>query len=140
MVPTGTKLRFKHPMYTVTILTPEDMLISDIDTAKDLVKQFYPKANDPALTDLLESSKGLKSYRPYFVAAYLIFSEYRRILKADEVTFDYNTMYTVQGLLSMQKAKDVGDTIADQWSVDNLLDQIVNPDVSSNSGVSAFVI
>lgn len=113
--------------------------ILDIDTAKTIVRQFYSSAADPALEDLLESSKSVdKGYRPYFVAAYFIHADYRRIVKADEVTFDYDAAYTVQGLLTMQKSKDCNDVSFDScWSVDTILETVQNDIFSAPS---AFVL
>lgn len=113
--------------------------ILDIETAKTIVRQFYSSATDPALEDLLESSKSAdKGYRPYFVAAYFIHADYRRIVKADEVTFDYDAAYTVQGLLTMQKAKDCSDTSFDPcWAVETILDT-VQSDIFT--APSAFVL
>lgn len=113
--------------------------IVDIDLAKTIVRQFFSSATDPALEDLLESSKSVnKGYRPYFVAAYFIHADYRRIVKADEVTFDYDAAYTVQGLLNMQKAKDCNDSSFDPcWSVETILNTVQDDIFSSPS---AFVL
>lgn len=100
--------------------------IKDIEQAKTIVKQFYQAAADPALEDLLESSKSVnKGYRPYFVAAYFIYAEYRKLVKADEVTFSYDTKYTVEGLLNLQKSKDCNDSSIDPcWNVDTILNNL----------------
>ncbi len=113
--------------------------ITDIDNAKQIVQQFYPKAADPVLEDLLESSKSIsRGYRPYFVAAYMIWTEYRRIVKADEVTFDYNVKFTIEGLLQTQLAKDCGDINIDEcWQVNIILDQLAGDVFTSPS---AFVL
>lgn len=113
--------------------------IKDLDQAKTIVKQFYQAAADPALEDLLESSKSAnKGYRPYFVAAYFIYSEYRKLVKADEVTFSYDTKYTVEGLLNMQKAKDCNDTSIDPcWLVSTILDNLAQDTFTQPS---AFVL
>jgi len=113
--------------------------ITDIDSAKAIVQQFYKAAADPALEDLLESSKSPnKGYRPYFVAAYFMYTEYRRIIKADEVTFAYDLKFTIEGLLNTQKAKDCNDTSIDEcWQVGTILDPLTGETFTSPS---AFVL
>lgn len=112
--------------------------IKDIDEAKSITIQFYSNAKDPALTDLLEASKSDNSYRPYAVAAYFMLTEYRRIKKADEVTFEYDLQYTIEGLLKMQLARDCNDTTIDEcWLASTLLDQL-QKDLFSHP--SAFVL
>jgi hypothetical protein len=117
--------------------------IKDIETASAIVKQFYPNAANPVLEDLLEDSKSATNgYRPYIVSAYLIYTEYRRILKAEDVTFDYNTKFTIEGLINLQKAKDCGDeTIDPCWTTDKILEQI-NTEIATTdfSTPSVFVI
>lgn len=113
--------------------------ISDIDQAKAIVQQFYGAAQDPALSVLLEDSKSqTKGYRPFFVAAYFIWTEYRQLIKADEATFSYDKKFTVEGLLNMQKMRDCNDeTIDPCYKVDVILDEL---DGDSFSSPSVFVV
>lgn len=105
------------------------MAAMDIDVAKSIVKQFYPKALDPALEDILTLSKG-SDYRPYFTAAFFIWAEYRQLIRADEVSFAYDKIYAVKGLLAIQRPIDIGLTdIPPGFTVDNLLAQL--PDANT---------
>lgn len=110
----------------------------DLDTAKKIVKQFYPKAADPALEDLLNSSKG-KDLRPYYVAAFFIWSDYRQLIKADEASWNYDKVWSILGLLNMQKAKDCNDgTIDPCFVVDGLLLQVNGSKPGSGSGNDGY--
>ena len=96
------------------------MIIIDYDTAVTMVKQLYPSAREPMLSIELELTRGIQRYRPYAVYAKFLLVEYRQIIKADEVTFAYNTNAIKQALL-MQKQLDAGDTIPDGQTVDDLM-------------------
>lgn len=96
----------------------------EIERAKTIVQQFFKNAQDPAMEDLLESSKG-SDYRPYFVAAFFIYSDYQQLVKADEVTFAYDKLFSIKGLLNMQRNSDCNLTdIPECYTVDHLLSTI----------------
>lgn len=112
----------------------------DLDTAIAVVQQLYPSAVDPLLGLELEATKGT-NYRPYLVAAKFIITEYRQLVKADTVTFQYDIDKTVRGLLNRQKQLDVGDeaNIPEGQSVDGMLTEICNICAESSSvGISIY--
>lgn len=106
------------------------MILSD---AIAIVQQFYSKAVDPALTDILDLTKGMSSdgvtpyYRPYIAAAMFIAAEYARIEKADVVTFKVDPVTvenTIRNLMAIQRMRDGLDptvTIPDGVTVDEVL-------------------
>lgn len=104
------------------------MFITKLDEAKNIVIENYPNSSNMSLTLslLLESSKALESYRPFFVAANMIFSEYRQLTQAETVKFQYN-LDNIKALLATQKALDneLSD-IKEGFNVDDLLIQITN--------------
>lgn len=95
------------------------MITLNKEGASEIVKQLYPSASDPVLSLELDITKGLLRYRPYAVYFKLLLLEYRRLVKADEVTFAYTD--NLKHILMMQKALDVGDTIPSGQTVDELL-------------------
>lgn len=95
------------------------MITLNKEGASEIVKQLYPSASDPVLSLELDITKGLLRYRPYAVYFKLLLLEYRRLVKADEVTFAYTD--NLKHILAMQKALDVGDTIPPGQSADELL-------------------
>jgi len=104
-------------------------MTTTIDEAKTIVNNIY-QANDVILTDVLTrsvgtNSRGQKVYRPYWTAAFLIITEYRRIKKADDVTFEYNEV-SIKGLLALQDALDDGLTIPLGMGVDDLLESVTD--------------
>lgn len=118
------------------------MIQIDYETAEQLVKQLYPSARDPMLGIELEITKGGVNYRPYLVAAKFILTEYRRIERADEVTFDYDINKSIRGLLNRQAELDLSDTIPAGQSIDSLLDEICNPckETELSSGLGIYLI
>ena len=92
------------------------------EDAAEIIKQLYPSANDPVLSLELEITKGALRYRPYAVYFKLLLLEYRRLVKADEVTFSYTD--NLKHILEMQRALDAGDTIPLGQSVDELLNKL----------------
>jgi hypothetical protein len=99
------------------------MITIDFDTAVEMVKQLYPQAKNPMLTIELELTKGSLRYRPYMVAAKFLLTEYRKIVKADEVTFSYSED-AIRGLLNRQLELDAGDVIPDGQKVEDMLSQL----------------
>lgn len=101
--------------------------MTNIEDAKTIVKGVYPNANEVVLEDVLKRSQGvdkttkLRYYRPYWVAAFLILTEYRRLKKADDVTFEYDVKETVEGLLSLARSLDNTLDVPLGMSVDDLL-------------------
>jgi hypothetical protein len=96
----------------------------DLETSTAMVKQLYPPASDPILSVELELTRGDK-YRPYYVAAKFISMEYRRLIKADDVTFDYDIEMTLRSLLNRQKQLDTNDTsIPEDQTVELMLSEI----------------
>lgn len=118
------------------------MISIDYDTAVAMVKQIYPAAKDPMLNIELELTKGSLRFRPYLVAAKFMLTEYRQIVRADEVTFQYDLEKTIRGLLNRQAELDAGDTtIPEGQSVADILTELCNTcvDVGSNQlGVQIF--
>lgn len=106
----------------------------DVETATAIVKQIYTNAADPMLSLELEVTKGLLRYRPYIVAAKFIMTEYRRLLKADVVNFEYDIDKTVRGLLNQQAKLDLGDTVPEGQTVDDTLLELC--ETCLNSGES----
>lgn len=101
----------------------------NLETAKNVVGNYYT-AKEPSLTLLLEKSKG-SDYRPFYVAAFFIASEYRQLIKADEATFAYDKKESVIALLNMQKPLDRNDpNIPEGFTIDDVLASI-NPDLPS---------
>lgn len=98
--------------------------IIDFDTASAIVKQIYPAAKDPMLSLELELTRGLLRYRPYLVISKFLMTEYRHVIKADEVTFEYNRENAIRGLLNRQKQLDIGDTISEGQTVDDMLSEL----------------
>ena len=103
------------------------MITIELDNAIAIVQQLYPNAADPLLSLELEATKGT-TYRPYYTAAKFIITEYRRIEKADSVTFQYDIERTLRGLLNRQKQLDIGDeeNIPKGQNVDDMLQEICN--------------
>lgn len=99
------------------------MIAIDYDTAVEMVKQLYPTASNPMLDIELQLTKGSLRYRPYMVAAKFLLTEYRKIIKADEVTFAYSEE-AIRGLLNRQLELDAGDIIPEGQTVDDILSQI----------------
>lgn len=100
------------------------MITIELETAIAVVQQLYPNAADPLLSIELEVTKGT-TYRPYITAAKFVLTEYRRLVKADEVTFDYDVEQTVRGLLNRQKQLDIDDeNIPEGQTVDDMLTEI----------------
>lgn len=115
------------------------MISIDYDTAVSMVKQLYPAARDPMLNVELELTRGLLRYRPYAVYFKFLITEYRKIIKADEVTFAYSD--NLRGILERQRELDAGDTIPESQTVDNLLSQIcVNCETSPASGIGLIIV
>jgi len=112
----------------------------DYDTAAALVKQLYPTAKDPMLNIELELTRGQRNYRPYIVAAKFMLTEYRRIVKAEEVTFEYDLVSTIRGLLNRQKELDEQDTIPESQTVDAALLELCQVCGSDSSVVPLGVI
>ena len=114
----------------------------DLETATAIVQQIFPNAADPMLSLELEVTKGLLRYRPYIVAAKFIMTEYRRILKADVVNFEYDVDKTVRGLLNQQAKLDLGDTIPEGQTVEDTLLELCETCLSSGEnyllGVQIF--
>lgn len=106
----------------------------DLETATAIVQQIFLNAADPMLSLELEVTRGLLRYRPYIVAAKFIMTEYRRLLKADVVTFEYDIDKTVRGLLNQQARLDIGDTIPEGQTVEDALTELC--ETCSNSGES----
>ncbi|MBW4633562.1 MAG: hypothetical protein KME30_17185 [Iphinoe sp. HA4291-MV1] len=105
--------------------------INDIDKASNIAKNFLnPRVNVDTLEDLLEASKGSNGYRPYFVAAFLIWTHYQAINRADDVSFQYQKKdFVIEGLLNMQAGYDKypppdGAVIPPGFVVDDLLNQL----------------
>lgn len=96
-------------------------MITDIEEAILITRQIYSKASDPMLTRLLTDSKGSKGFRPWYVAALFILTEYRRLIKADEATFDYDIDKTIQGLIAQQRPYDIGAVIPLGFTLDDLI-------------------
>lgn len=84
----------------------------DLPTATQIVQQLYPGAADPLMTLELESTVIGGVYRPYLVAAKLIMTEYRQIVKADVVTFQYSDDL-IKNLLNRQKDIDTVNGVSD---------------------------
>lgn len=114
-------------------------MINDIEEATGIVQQIYAKAADPMLTRLLNDSKGSKGFRPWYVAALFIYTEYRRLVKADEATFEYNIEQTLDGLMAQQLAYDVGAVIPVGFDLDSLMASICSVCESSHLP-AAFVL
>ncbi|NEP03532.1 MAG: hypothetical protein F6K34_01130 [Okeania sp. SIO4D6] len=92
------------------------------ETALDIIKENYPYQEFKQHTTeiLLENSKG-SDYRPYYVAAYLIKTEYRKVNRVDEVYMEYPSD-VIEGLLKLQTTldKDISD-IPPEHGVEDLL-------------------
>jgi hypothetical protein len=119
------------------------MISIDYDTAEAMVKQLYPAAKNPMLSIELELTRGVINYRPYLTACKFLLTEYRQIVKADEVTFAYNREETIRGLLNRQKELDTGDTIPAGQTVDDVLVELcatcaVTGTISNYLGVNIF--
>lgn len=74
--------------------------------AIEIIKEHYPYENFKPITteDLLEDSKG-SDYRPYYVAANLIKTEYRRVTRIEETYMEYPED-AINYLLELQIGKD----------------------------------
>lgn len=81
------------------------------ETAISIIKENYPYQNFKEFTTdiLLEESKG-SDFRPYYVTAYLIITEYRKVTRIDEVYMSYPSE-VIEGLLKLQGSLD--DDISD---------------------------
>lgn len=84
----------------------------DIDTGIAIVQQLFPNAAEPLMSIELEATKIENNYRPYLVAAKLIMTEYRQVVKADVVTFKYDDN-TIRNLLKRQKEIDTINGVTD---------------------------
>lgn len=114
------------------------------DTAVAIVKQFYSKANDPALTDLLNKysveKDGSVYYRPYIVTAVFFYTEQKLLVKADIASWQKNDQ-AIQGLLNTQKTSDAIDglDVPDAISPDSLNAE-TPPASNDNSGLGFMLI
>lgn len=114
------------------------MIIIDYDTAVEIVKSLYNSAKDPLLNVELELTKGERNYRPYLTAAKLMLTEYRRISKAEEVTFEYTD--NIKALLENQRALDSQDTIPEGQTIDYYLQNLFPNDESVSSSLGIMLI
>ncbi len=106
----------------------------DLETAKAIVKQYFKKAEDPALTDLLNSTKVGDTYRPYMVAGMMIGSDYRQLIKADVAAWAYDKESAVRSLMGMQDAQDKLNNleIPDHLTTGGILEELFPCDPCSN--------
>lgn len=95
----------------------------DLDTGTQIVQQLFPNAADPLMTIELEATKIGNNYRPYLVAAKLIMTEYRRVVRADVVTFDYSDD-TIRNLLKRQQDIDKINGVTDDTTIEDMLAEL----------------
>lgn len=110
----------------------------DLTTAKEIVPQYFRRASDPTLTDLLEKYSVNGYYRPYLVAGLMIYSDYRLLIKADVASWEYDKMNSVKGLLAIQDGQDQlsGEEIPEGLRIEDIL-ALLFP---SDSGVGMMII
>lgn len=108
-------------------------VIIDLATGKEIVQQLFPNALDPLMTIELEATKIDGNYRPYLVAAKLIATEYRQVVRADVVTFQYDDK-TIKNLLKRQKEIDSINGVTDTV-IDDMLDELCETCDTNNLGV-----
>ena len=107
------------------------------DTAIAITKQYYQKAADPGLSNLLETFKiidsGVTIYRPYIVAALMMRSEQKTLIKADVATWELNEK-AYENLMNLQFITDQisGLDIPESISVPG----IVNQNESNTIGIT----
>lgn len=113
----------------------------DKQTAITVVVQHYSKAKEPTLSYLLDKfsvndTTGIKVYRPFIVAALMIRSEQKTLIKADVATWEINENAYLN-LLNTQKSLDClsGLTIPDSISVSSFLTE-----TSSNTNISIMMV
>jgi hypothetical protein len=113
------------------------------DTAIAITKQWYSKAADPSLTYMLEKfsvvdSGGARYYRPFIVAALMISSEQKTLIKADVATWEKNEE-SFKNLLNLQSTDDclTGITIPDSISVEKFLATV---DSGADSGLGVMIV
>lgn len=95
------------------------MAYIDYDTASQIVRSLYPNAADPMLDLELEATKG-DSYRPYAVAAKFMMTNYRQVIRAKDVTFQYDAN-SIRQILNLQRGNDLTDkNIPEGQTVDDL--------------------
>jgi hypothetical protein len=98
----------------------------NLELAQEIVKQWYSKASEPSLTYLLNryavSDSVGKFYRPFIVAAVMMKSEQKTLVKADVATWELNKDAFLN-LLGLQRADDLasGLTIPEWLQIDVLL-------------------
>jgi hypothetical protein len=103
------------------------------ETAILTVKQWYTKAAEPSLSGLLEMfsifDSGVRFYRPYIVAALMMRSEQKTLIKADVATWEINRSAFIN-LMNMQSIADQlsGLDIPDTISVPAIIDENVASD------------
>jgi hypothetical protein len=99
------------------------------DTATQIVKQYYTKASDPSLSNLLETfsvlDSGVRFYRPYIVAALMMQAEQKTLIKADVATWELNEK-AYDNLMNLQ-------FISDQISQLNIPESISVPGIVNNN-------
>lgn len=103
----------------------------DKKTALIVVNEMYSGAagKTTAVDILLDKSKGTdgsgrSQYRPYYVAAALMLTEYRPVKKADVVEFFEYDKSAIQSILNMQVPLDSGLTVPPGYGTDDLLSDV----------------
>lgn len=104
----------------------------NLETAQTITKQWYSKAAQPSLDYLLNKfsvndSGGQKFYRPFIVAALMMRSEQKTLIKGDVAIWELNKD-AFKNLLSLQSMQDAtsGLDIPFDISVDNFLESSDN--------------
>jgi len=110
----------------------------DLDTGISIVQQLFPNAAEPLLTIELEATKIDNNYRPYLVAAKLIMTEYRQVIKADVVTFNYGDE-TIRNLLKRQKELDKLNGVTDEV-LDDMLAELCETCETTNTPALGVIL
>lgn len=109
-------------------------MVADLQTSKSIVENYFPDADEPVLQELLIQSAGVVKnslpsvveFRPWWVSAHLILTHYRKLSKADVVTFVYEDPLTVAtNLLDLQGKMDKDLNIPDGFSVGDTISNLI---------------